>query len=54
MICYPFYTCRLCAPHKDFKFNSSFFTPVKAVAVDMFAHTDHCEMICVFERKLKK
>ncbi|KAL9653992.1 hypothetical protein ABK040_014201 [Willaertia magna] len=44
----------LCAPPSK---NSDFkppFVPVKAVAVDMFPHTEHREMICVFERKLSK
>ena len=26
------------------------FVPVKAIAVDMFPHTEHCEVVVLFER----
>lgn len=26
------------------------FVPVKALAVDMFPHTEHCEVVVLFER----
>ncbi|KAF0983996.1 hypothetical protein FDP41_007911 [Naegleria fowleri] len=45
---------RLCSPSSNFSGRLPPFVPVKAVAVDMFPHTEHCEMICVFERKLEK
>ncbi|EFC49561.1 S-adenosylmethionine-dependent methyltransferase [Naegleria gruberi] len=45
---------RLCGPTSTVRASYGAFKPVKAIAVDMFPHTEHCEMICVFERKLKK
>jgi tRNA (uracil-5-)-methyltransferase len=27
------------------------FVPVKALAVDMFPHTEHCEVVILFERQ---
>jgi len=30
------------------------YKPVKAIPVDLFPHTKHCEMIILFERELPK
>ncbi len=40
---------RLMAPSTT-KFRGPPFTPLAAVAVDMFPHTEHCEMIVLLER----
>lgn len=49
----------LCAPidetsHKQVKTHGFPFRPVRAVPVDLFPHTDHCEMVVVFSRLSKK
>lgn len=40
----------LCKPPSNATDRSTPFKPVKGVAVDMFPHTNHCEMIMLFER----
>lgn len=30
--------------------HGDFFVPVKAVAVDLFPHTQHCELVILFKR----
>ena len=30
------------------------FRPVKAMAVDLFPHTPHCEMVMLLEREMNK
>lgn len=30
------------------------FRPVKAIPLDLFPHTDHCEMVLIFERASKE
>jgi len=30
--------------------HGDFFVPVKAVAVDLFPHTRHCELVILFKR----
>jgi tRNA (uracil-5-)-methyltransferase len=40
----------LCSP-SDKKYNySKPFTPIISKSVDLFPHTNHCEMIVLFER----
>jgi hypothetical protein len=39
----------LCGPPSQ-KFHGESFRPVRAVPVDMFPHTEHCEMVVVFSR----
>jgi len=40
----------LCKPPSKATDRATPFKPVKGVAVDMFPHTNHCEMIMLFER----
>ena len=46
-----FVSCKPESVVDNFKILSEAFIPVKAVAVDMFPHTSHCELIVKFERK---
>ncbi|XP_077977494.1 tRNA (uracil-5-)-methyltransferase homolog B-like [Glandiceps talaboti] len=39
----------LCCPPVK-KLTGTPFTPIKAIPVDMFPHTDHCELVILFER----
>jgi len=44
---------RLCRPgkmSKKDKLRGRPFRPVKSTAVDMFPHTEHCELVTLFER----
>jgi tRNA (uracil-5-)-methyltransferase len=45
-----FVSCKPESVVENFKHLSVGFKPVKAVAVDMFPHTSHCELIIKFER----
>lgn len=40
----------LCRPLSN-KFKGHSFVPQKMVALDLFPHTDHCEVVALFERK---
>lgn len=44
-----FFPCRLCRPTSN-RFKGLPFRPVRAVSVDLFPHTDHCELMIEFER----
>lgn len=39
-----------CAPDPQKKLTGEAFSPTLAVPVDMFPHTDHCEVVLLFER----
>ena len=48
-----FHPRRLCRPgkmSKKDKLRGRPFRPVKSTAVDMFPHTEHCELVTLFER----
>ncbi|KAI8085809.1 uncharacterized protein B0P05DRAFT_23809 [Gilbertella persicaria] len=45
------YLCiyRLCRPQSN-RFKGMPFKPVRAVSIDLFPHTDHCELMVEFVR----
>lgn len=43
------YECRLCKP-KSSRMHGTPFRPIKAVAVDLFPHSPHTELVMLFER----
>eukprot|EP01080_Neovahlkampfia_damariscottae_P009620 gene9620-1824_t len=46
-----FVSCKPEVVADNYKILSQGFKPVKAIAVDMFPHTSHCELVVKFERK---
>ena len=48
-----FKTFSLCRPVSN-KHKGTPFYPVKAVPVDLFPHTKHCELVILFERDLRE